>query len=122
MVTSPPLRTCNISVTTLFNTRADAFQLLAAGPEQVPLEESKILRFVRTPAGRGVAIVRIDGGETWVETDGGHNLARLSSWPSADQVAVLDGGAYGLSIAQGQISAVWWQGGLLLPTRLKMPF
>lgn len=62
----------------------------------MPLEDSKISRFVRTPAGRGVAVVRIDGGETWKETDGGHNLARLNSWPSADQVVVLDGGAYGL--------------------------
>ncbi|KAG8219687.1 RAVE protein 1 C terminal-domain-containing protein [Butyriboletus roseoflavus] len=92
LVTSPPLRTHNISATTLLNGRADSLQLVAAGPERMPLEESKILRFVRTPAGRGVAVVRADGGETWMETEGGHNLARLDSWPSADQVVVLDGG------------------------------
>lgn len=68
----------------------------------MPLEKSKILRFVRTPAGRGVAVVRADGGETWTETDGGHNLARLASWPPADQVVVLDGGAYGLLLVYGQ--------------------
>ncbi|KAN0100493.1 RAVE protein 1 C terminal domain containing protein [Tylopilus felleus] len=92
LVTSPPLRTYAISAVTLLNGRADSFQLLAAGPERMPLEDNKILRFVRTPAGRGVAVVRADGGETWMETDCGHNLARLDSWPSADQVVVLDGG------------------------------
>lgn len=101
LVTSPPLRTYNISVITLLNGRADSLQLVAAGPERMPLEDSKILRFVRTPAGRGVAVVRADGGEAWMETDGGHNLARLSSWPSADQVVVLDGGAYGLLPVHG---------------------
>lgn len=94
LVTSPPLRTYAISAVTLLNGRADSFQLLAAGPERMPLEDSKILRFVRTPAGRGVAVVRADGGETWMETDCGQNLARLDSWPSADQVVVLDGGMY----------------------------
>ncbi|KAI9461775.1 RAVE protein 1 C terminal-domain-containing protein [Boletus coccyginus] len=92
LVTSPPLRTYNISAVTLLHGRADSLRLIAAGPEQMPLEKSKILRFVRTPAGRGVAVVRADGGETWTETDGGHNLARLASWPPADQVVVLDGG------------------------------
>lgn len=101
LVTSPPLRTYNISAVTLLNGRADTLQLIAAGPERMPLEESKISRFVRTPAGRGVAVVRVDGGETWMETDGGHNLARLNSWPSADQVVVLDGGAYGLLLIHG---------------------
>ncbi|KAF8140396.1 RAVE protein 1 C terminal-domain-containing protein [Boletus edulis] len=92
LVTSPPLRTYSISAVTLLHGRADSLQLVAAGPERMPLEDSKILRFVRTPAGRGVAVVRADGGETWMETDGGHNLARLDSWPSADQVVVVDGG------------------------------
>lgn len=67
----------------------------------MPLEQSRILRFIRTPAGRGVAVVRVDGGETWMETEGGHNLARLNSWPSADQVVVLDGGAYEYLLVHG---------------------
>ncbi|KAG9314237.1 RAVE protein 1 C terminal-domain-containing protein [Chiua virens] len=92
LVTSPPLRTYNISAVTLLNGRADALQLIGAGAERMPLEESKILRFVRTPAGRGVAVARAHGGETWMETDGGHNLARLGSWPSTEHVVVLDGG------------------------------
>ena len=113
LVTSPPLRTYNISVVTLLNGRADSLQLVAAGPQRMPLEESKISRFVRTPAGRGVAVVRADGGETWMETDGGHNLARLDSWPSADQVVVLDGGAYGLLSVHGQFSGLLVAGKLV---------
>ena len=113
LVTSPPLRTYNISVVTLLNGRADGLQLVAAGPQRMPLEESKISRFVRTPAGRGVAVVRADGGETWMETDGGHNLARLDSWPSADQVVVLDGGAYGLLSVHGQFSGLLVAGKLV---------
>ncbi|KIJ68609.1 hypothetical protein HYDPIDRAFT_24869 [Hydnomerulius pinastri MD-312] len=92
LVTSPPLRTFEISAVTLLNGRADSLQLGAAGFDRVPREESKILRFVRTPAGRGVAVVRVSGGETWMVTDGGSNLSRVDSWPSADQVIVLDGG------------------------------
>lgn len=123
LVTSPPLRTYDISVGTLLNGRADSLQLVAAGPERMPLEESKILRFVRTPAGRGVAVVRADGGETWMETDGGHNLARLDSWPSTDQVVVLDGGTYGLLVllVHGQFSG-FLQGNLLLHIRVIMPY
>ncbi|KAF9244559.1 RAVE protein 1 C terminal-domain-containing protein [Melanogaster broomeanus] len=92
LVTSPPLRTFDISAATLLNGRSDTLQLVAAGSEKVPWEDSKILNFVRTPAGRGVAVVRADGGETWMVTDSGSNLSRLDSWSSADQVVVLDGG------------------------------
>ena len=109
-MTSPPLRTCNISIVTLLNGRADSFQLVAAGPERVPLEESKISRFVRTPAGRGVAVVRSDGGETWMVTDCGQNLARLGSWPSADHVVVLDGGAYVLLLVHGMVNLTSFDG------------
>ncbi|KAG1716000.1 hypothetical protein ID866_1165 [Astraeus odoratus] len=92
LVTSPPLRTFEISTVTLLSGRADSLQLCAAGSEKLSQEESKISHFVRTPAGRGVAVVRADGGETWVVTDGGTNLARVESWASADHVVVLDGG------------------------------
>jgi hypothetical protein len=93
-MTSPPLRTFVISAMTLLNGRFDTLQLVAAGSEKVPWEQSKILHFVRTPAGRGVAVVRAEGGETWMITESGSNLSRLNSWSSADHVVVLDGGKY----------------------------
>ncbi|KIK91309.1 hypothetical protein PAXRUDRAFT_34992 [Paxillus rubicundulus Ve08.2h10] len=92
LMTSPPLRTFFISAMTLLNGWSDTLQLVAAGSEKVPWEQSKILRFVRTPAGRGVAVVRAEGGETRMVTDRGSNLSRLNSWSSADHVVVLDGG------------------------------
>ncbi|KAF9229125.1 hypothetical protein BS17DRAFT_4921 [Gyrodon lividus] len=92
LITSPPLRTFVISAINLLNGRFDSLQLVAAGAEKVPWEDSKILHFVRTPAGRGVAVMRAEGGETWMVTDRGSNLSYLNSWSLADQVVVLDGG------------------------------
>ncbi|KAI6047751.1 RAVE protein 1 C terminal-domain-containing protein [Pisolithus marmoratus] len=92
LVTSPPLRTFEVLASSLLSGRADSFQLCAAGPDKLPLQDSKISHFVRTPAGRGVAIVREGGGETWMVADSGANLFQVDSWSSADHVVVLDGG------------------------------
>ncbi|KAI6007216.1 RAVE protein 1 C terminal-domain-containing protein [Pisolithus albus] len=92
VVTSPPLRTFEVSAFSLLSGRADSFLLCAAGPDKLPLQHSKISHFVRTPAGRGVAVVRESGGETWMVTDNGANLFQVESWSSADHVVVLDGG------------------------------
>ncbi|KAH7885922.1 RAVE protein 1 C terminal-domain-containing protein [Phlebopus sp. FC_14] len=92
LVTSPPLRTFKLPSATLLNGRADSLLLSAAGSERMPGEESQISYFVRTPAGRGVAVVRASGGETWIVTEKGMNLSPKRSWSSADHVVVLDGG------------------------------
>ncbi|KAI6162072.1 RAVE protein 1 C terminal-domain-containing protein [Pisolithus thermaeus] len=92
LVTSPPLRTFEVSALSLLSGQADSFLLCAAGLDKLPLQDSKISHFVRTPAGRGVAVVRESGGETWMVTDSGANLFQVKSWPSADHVVVLDGG------------------------------
>ncbi|KAI6119823.1 RAVE protein 1 C terminal-domain-containing protein [Pisolithus croceorrhizus] len=92
LVTSPPLRTFEVSALSLLSGQADSFLLCAAGLDKLPLQDSKVSHFVRTPAGRGVAVVRESGGETWMVTDSGANLFQVKSWPSADHVVVLDGG------------------------------
>lgn len=92
LVTSPPLRTFEISPVTLLSGRADSLRLLAAGSDECPREKSKISQFVRTPAGRGVAVTRTDGVETWSVTDNGTNLTPIDSWSSTDLVVVMDGG------------------------------
>ncbi|KAL4070811.1 RAVE protein 1 C terminal-domain-containing protein [Scleroderma citrinum] len=92
LVTSPPLRTFEISPETLLGGQADSLQLCAAGSDELPRENSKILQFIRTPAGRGVAVLRTNGVETWMVADSGVNLTPIKSWPSADHVVVLDGG------------------------------
>lgn len=94
LVTSPPLRTFEISPVTLLSGRADSLRLLAAGSDERPREKSKISQFVRTPAGRGVAVTRTDGVETWSVTDNGTNLTPIDSWSSTDLVVVMDGGKW----------------------------
>lgn len=105
LVTSPPLRTFEISPITLLSGRADSLRLLAAGSDQRPREKSKISQFVRTPTGRGVAVMRIDGVETWSVTDSGTNLAPIDSWSSTDLVVVMDGGKWtSVRVAPFQLS------------------
>lgn len=60
-------------------------------------EDSYIKRFVRTPDGMGLAVVRETGGETWMVRDLGTVLQRADRWTEADCVVVLDGGKSTLS-------------------------
>lgn len=94
LVTSPPLQTFEISPVALFSGRANTLRLVATGQDERPRERSKISQFIRTPAGRGVAVVRTDGVETWSVTDSGSSLTPIGSWPSVDLAVVLDGGKW----------------------------
>lgn len=61
--------------------------------ERVLEEESDIVRLVRTPDGRGLGVMRADGGgEAWRAVDHGSRLVRSDRWKSADHVVVLEGG------------------------------
>lgn len=73
--------------------------------ERADTEDARIVRFVRTPEGRGVGVLRekLSGagagqGETWIveeERDGDGariGLRRGRRWESGDLVVVLDGG------------------------------
>ncbi|OAX44398.1 hypothetical protein K503DRAFT_383768 [Rhizopogon vinicolor AM-OR11-026] len=92
MVTSTPLTTFEVSPLAFFDGKSSGLRLIAQGLDRVPQEESKVRRLVRTPAGRGVAVVRADGGEVWRVVEGGSQLARERRWSHADHVVVLDGG------------------------------
>ncbi|KAG1784113.1 RAVE protein 1 C terminal-domain-containing protein [Suillus placidus] len=92
MVTSTPLTTFEVSPLAFFDGQSAGLHFNAKGLDRLPHEESKIRRLVRTPAGRGVAVVRADGGEVWRVIEGGSQLARGRRWSNADQVVVLDGG------------------------------
>lgn len=51
------------------------------------------MRFVRTPEGKGVGVIREKGGESWIVGGKGMDkLERVARWPAADLVVVLDGG------------------------------
>ncbi|KAG2154690.1 RAVE protein 1 C terminal-domain-containing protein [Suillus clintonianus] len=92
MVTSTPLTTFKVSPLAFFDGQSAGLHLNAKGLDRLPHEESKIRKLVRTPAGRGVAVVRADGGEVWRVVEGGSQLARGRRWSDADHVVVLDGG------------------------------
>lgn len=55
-------------------------------------EGSHIKRFVRTPDGMGLAVVRETGGEAWMVRDLGTVLQHAGRWTEADRVVVLNGG------------------------------
>lgn len=54
---------------------------------------SKITRFIRTSEGRGVAVLKQDNTESWVLQPRTNKLSFVSSWPTADLVAIVDKGA-----------------------------
>lgn len=57
------------------------------------MEESEILRLVRTPEGKGVCVIRANGGgETWRIASHGSRLVRAGSWLTADFVVPLERG------------------------------
>ncbi|KAJ8594840.1 hypothetical protein M405DRAFT_857819 [Rhizopogon salebrosus TDB-379] len=92
LVTSPPLATFEVSPLAFFDGQSSGLHLIAKGLDRVPQEESEIRRLVRTPAGRGLAVARADGGEVWRVVGGGSQLARERRWSNAEHVVVLDGG------------------------------
>ncbi|CAK5264601.1 unnamed protein product [Mycena citricolor] len=91
LVTSSPLRTYQFSPSSFFDADPEGLLSLSAAPEWRNAEESRILRFVRTPDGSGVGVIRETGGEAW-NLGQNHGLQRAAQWGAADQVVVLDGG------------------------------
>ncbi|KAF7339771.1 WD repeat protein [Mycena venus] len=92
LVTSSPLRTFDLSPILFLDAHADGLRLRAHTVEAIPAEESHIVRFVRTPEGAGVGVVRENGGEAWRVVGNGSRLVRSETWATADHIVVLDGG------------------------------
>lgn len=87
------MRTFDVSLLPFFDGQADGLRLSARGFERDPDEESEILRFIRTPEGSGVGVIRSNSrGEIWRVTESGSKLIRSGKWSSADYVVVLSGG------------------------------
>ncbi|KAJ7042393.1 RAVE protein 1 C terminal-domain-containing protein [Mycena alexandri] len=92
LVTSSPLRTFDFSPLLFLDAHVDGLRLSAHALDAVPSEESHIVRFVRTPEGGGVGVVRESGGEAWRVVGNGSGLIRSGTWSTADHIVVLDGG------------------------------
>ncbi|KAJ7706334.1 WD repeat-containing protein [Mycena rosella] len=92
LVTSSPLRTFDFSPLLFLDAHVDGLRLCAQTVEAVPAEDSHIVRFVRTPEGSGVGVIRANGGEAWRVVHNGSRLIRSGKWSTADHIVVLDGG------------------------------
>ncbi|KAK0464982.1 RAVE protein 1 C terminal-domain-containing protein [Desarmillaria tabescens] len=64
----------------------------AHGSEVSPEEYSEIVRFVRTPEGRGVGVIRKSRGQIWTLAEGDKELIRSGSGGLGDKIVVLDKG------------------------------
>ena len=121
LVSAPPLSVHVLEPLNFFDSRSDGLTLRDRIRESVS-EESYIKRFVRTPDGTGLAVVR----ETLVEacTVCGHGtvLQRAGQWTATDYVVVLDGGKSAWNEAARQNLNVTLQGGPLQLFRLPLAF
>ena len=77
-----------------FDSRSGGLTLQGRVHDYMSDEDSYIKRFVRTPDGTGLAVVRETGGEAWIVRDLGTVLERAGRWRAADYVVVLNGGKY----------------------------
>ncbi|KDR85351.1 hypothetical protein GALMADRAFT_132054 [Galerina marginata CBS 339.88] len=89
LITSPPLMSMDLSPLAFFDARSHGLRLNSLCLERIPEEESEIIRFIRTPEGKGVGALRVRGGETWQVHEHGTKLVRAGSWDQADFVVVL---------------------------------
>lgn len=104
LVTSSPLRTFDLSPILFLDAHADGLRLCSQTVEAVPAEESHIVRFVRTPEGGGVGVIRANGGEAWRVVGNGSRLIRSGKWTTADHIVVLDGGIYNNYISKPSLT------------------
>ncbi|KAF9015532.1 RAVE protein 1 C terminal-domain-containing protein [Cyathus striatus] len=93
IISTSPLASFDLSPLSFFDVHADGLKEIAKGASHVIAEDSEISRFVRTPEGKGVAVLKTDGaGDVWTIAESGTQLVHSGSWKSADFVVVLDEG------------------------------
>lgn len=78
--------------TKFFHDGQSGMKLLAQGPDINESGSSKVIRYVRTPDGRGLGILREDAVESWQLCDKSCQLIHIGRLDGAKQVAVLDKG------------------------------
>lgn len=95
LVTSPPLMSIDLSPLLFLGAQSQALHLASKVVERIPAEESEILRLVRTPEGKGVGVLRKNGGgEAWRTVERGSKLVRSVRWSNAEFVVVLEHGKF----------------------------
>ncbi|TDL28114.1 hypothetical protein BD410DRAFT_870276 [Rickenella mellea] len=97
-VASPPLTSFSLDPLSFFDNEPDGLEVIARILDPTEKhssgDESKIVRLVRTPEGRGLAVLREEFVQAWHVRKGGADigLRRIGSWPAAAHVVVLDNG------------------------------
>jgi len=91
LVSAPPLSVHVLEPLNFFDSCSDGLTLRGRLHDDLS-EDSYIKRFVRTPDGMGLAVVRETGGEAWMVRDLGTVLQRAGRWTEADRVVMLNGG------------------------------
>ncbi|PPQ67110.1 hypothetical protein CVT25_005711 [Psilocybe cyanescens] len=95
VITSPPLMSMDLSPLTFFDAQSQGLKMNSSCLERIAEEESEIIRFIRTPEGRGVGALRSGGGgEAWQVHERGTKLVRAGTWDRADFVVVLANGLH----------------------------
>ncbi|ESK98022.1 wd repeat protein [Moniliophthora roreri MCA 2997] len=93
LISTSPLASYELSLSDFCDAKPNGLICSARQPVHVPTEEAKICRFVRTPEGKGVGVIRTGGGgDSWTLSESWSNLTRGGSWDGADHVVVLDSG------------------------------
>jgi hypothetical protein len=83
----------DFSPLSFFDTQADGLKINSAGSlDWIEGKESEIVRFIRTPEGKGVGALRKQGGEIWKVQQHGTKLEHAGRWDKGDFVVVLDHG------------------------------
>jgi hypothetical protein len=89
----------DLAASAFFDTQSHVLQMNSSCLDRIPEEESEIVRFIRTPEGKGVGALRVGGGgEIWQIRERGTKLIRSGSWGQADFVVVLANGQLSSSI------------------------
>jgi len=79
-----------LSPLAFFDARSHGLKINSKCMNRIAGEESEIIRFIRTPEGKGVGALRARrGGEIWEVHECGTKLTRSGAWDSADFVVVL---------------------------------
>ncbi|GAW06008.1 wd repeat protein [Lentinula edodes] len=93
LVSTSPLCSFELDLINFFDDQPTGLRLTAQFLDRISAEESEISRFVRTPEGQGLGVIRKGGGgETWSHGPDEAMLTRSASWSAADRVVVLDHG------------------------------
>ena len=92
IVTGLPLRTYTLDPPLFFDGQDGGLSFESHGPNFRKSSTSSIRKFVRSPEGRGLAVMRENTVETWHIRAGSHEARYINTWPISDRVIVLDFG------------------------------